>query len=253
MKFYLTKSRSLIPAFASLFFLITTSAYAATWKISNITVQYNGGGNSTYNGAQPFQDGQFVLSYITPSLNPAVGVNFGTIGGNSSTIGFSPVSIYDASYLLVSQPQAPTVNLSSMTIDVSSMYFYGWGPATSGPGYQTMIGGPIAPLYSPYSAIGNPYGYSSNGISLQYAGINCVASVSNPVVDPSCLGIIPIINNNNGTYTASWYSTLNAYPPGPGTHYTMTFAQVVPLPASLWLLCSGLLSVMVIARKRKAA
>lgn len=129
---------------------------------------------------------------------------------------------------------------------------YGWGPATSGPGYQTMIGGPIAPLYSPYSAVGNPYGYNSNGIGLQYAGINCVASRSNPVVDPSCSGIIPIINNNNGTYTASWYSTLNNFVT-PGTHFTMTFTQIVPLPASLWLLCSGLLSLMGIARKRKTA
>ena len=127
-----------------------------------------------------------------------------------------PIPTFSASFFdLRHYPgiRPPQVDLANMRADFSSLFWFGW--ITSGP----FAGDP---------AIGDVLGYGANG------------------------GWVPIVDNHNGTYGASWRVLPTWGYNGPGIFY-ITFAHVSAVPeASVPAYLLGGLAALAVVRRRRA-
>lgn len=183
-----------------------------------------------------------ILFQVTPNVYAATWEAVkGSYGGDSLIFGGS--SFEDNSY---------NGSVYDKVLTAPSGAFPGISPAT--PYSFSFILSSYSDRYAPQVDIQNGLvDFSSLTLTLwesddpcSYRIPRCNVAISS--VPVGSLGWIPIINNNDGTYTATW-DTEVIYP-GNIQPMSITF-QPVPIPGSIYLLGSGLLT-LILSKKRKS-
>ncbi|MDD1620503.1 MAG: hypothetical protein LUQ11_03395, partial [Methylococcaceae bacterium] len=63
---------------------------------------------------------------------------------------------------------------------------------------------------------------------------------------------IPLIDEGNGTFTASWVTPATiSFAPGGGKQFSMTFTPM-PTPSAVWIMGSGLLGLLGLNSRRQS-